>query len=213
VFLLVPTGFHLADWNVEIPERWVARWLAIWLTAFRALLVVVAIGGPIYVFTKEGGPLLMKVEVIGASLVALVAFGVSFGKPARRLPALLAMLLVLVTAGLTVRSYHYTGDHSFAHLGHIAHELRKDGYHVQIDRLYPGFVFYADTVIPLETDTHVVMRRLAAHTPYYYFVGQEELKQLAARIDMKNVKRLTKPYTSKKLILIGNASLPPDIKP
>jgi 4-amino-4-deoxy-L-arabinose transferase-like glycosyltransferase len=202
VFILIPVGFHVAA--LEDGTAIWRRCNGLWIRSVHAVLLVVAIAGPVYVTMEFGVGGAFVVALVGCTC-ALAAFVYGLRVPNRKLSALCIMLVALLTAIFYVRDDTYQGNNSFAPAAAIAKRLVQEGYTVEISRRYPAFFFYAGVIVPIDSNVTKVKEKLMGDAPYYYLAQEKFLTLL--NFD-ENLRQLAGPYTSKKLVLIGNRPLP-----
>lgn len=206
-FLLIPTGYHLAAFEAGALTGWTKRWIKGWGAALTILFVILALGGPIYVWREHAEPILLA-EVLVLSLASLTAFAVMFIRPDRRLTALSFMWIPLLAAVGAVRGFDYQDERSFKKIGELAGRLKGAGYTVEVDRLYPAFTFYAREAIPLEARSRNAAERFRQSEPYFYVLRESSLKPLRAHLRDTPLHEITTPYTSKDILVVGNVPLP-----
>lgn len=206
-FLLIPTGYHLAAFEAGALTGWTKRWIKGWGAAMTALLVILALGGPIYVWREHGEAVLMA-EVVVLSLASLGAFAFMFVRPDRRLTALSFMWMPLLAAVGAVRGFDYQDERSFRAVGELAGRLKGAGYAVEVDRLYPAFTFYSREAIAVEPRSRNVAEHFRGGEPYFYVVREDSLDTLRAHLRDTPLHVLTEPHTSKEVLVVGNIALP-----
>lgn len=211
--MLAATGCLLADYVADALEPTLQRWTARWRDVFLALLTVAAVGFFVYVLIKQ-----RNITLIAESAVfLLVAVGWSrygWRNPANRLFALFAVTLCVWMMWLLVQSYKDTGKRSPQTIARITGELLRAGHDVEAVKMtsafdvYPGFAFYAGTPVPTVTDADHVRRKLEGPTPYYCVIRVQQLEQANMPLRQDLMRPLLGPFTSKKLVMIGNRPLP-----
>ena len=210
-FLLIPTAYHLAEFG-EDAVPWMARWRTVWQRFFAGLFVVAAAGLPIYIVLDDPRPVLIAESVVFAA-VALV-FAARYRKATRfRLEWFFAMFLCGLMIGMLSRNYHYTGKRSPKALAQCTGEMLRAGHTVESARVSPAFAFYARIPVPENIEQDDVRRKLLGPAPYYYIIREKYLDEFAGDDAASGkIQTLMGPYTSKKLLLIGNAPLPEGIE-
>lgn len=207
-FLLIAVGVHVAALLDGTLVGWRLTWARMWVTIVSATLPILAVGAAIYGVMKERHPMLLM-EL--ALLTLFVGFLWYRGKHdvAQRTATIAASSLFVILMGLLLQAFYYTGRNSPRELAELAGDLRRQGYDVEAVKVYPAFAFYAGTEIPVQVDPAKIREKLAGKVPYYYVTREEFLpqaEQLGPGVPMPEV--LTKTYTKKDLLLIGNRGLP-----
>lgn len=211
--MLAATGCLLADYTAGALEPALERWTTRWRDAFLALLAVAAVGFFVYILIEQRNTTLI-VESAVFTLAALAWSRYGWKNPSRRLITLFAITLCAWMMWLLVQSYKDTGKRSPQTIARVTGELLRAGHDVEAVKMtsafdiYPGFAFYAGTPVPTVTDAEHVREKLEGPVPYYCVIRVQQLEQANMPVRQDLVKPLLGPFTSKRLILIGNRPLP-----
>ena len=211
-FLLGATGVHLTNVLEKQSPNWMTAWTRHWGSALLVILSVLALAAPIYASVALRHPALIA-ETILLGAVALAAGAWAVRNRAWRVHGIALQALLVVVAGLlSVRSFYYTGANSPRKLAETAGGLLRAGYQVEVgwfrNPFTPAFAFYAAAPVPIQLNPTIVQERLNAETPYFFLVRERDLKNGQISLQPKAYQILMGPYTSKKYLMIGNASLP-----
>jgi len=211
-FLLIASGYHLAEITGGAPEAWVTRWTRLWRDAMVGVLAVAGVGVALYAVATERHPVLMaEAAVLAAATLALARH--AWKNEARRLACVAGMAFCVILTGLLSQAFHYRGERSFKTIAQTAAALMDRGYDVEAVKMtsafdvYPAFAFYAGRPVPTIINPARVRERLEGDAPYFCVLREERLNG-ATGLDREFVKPLLGPHR-KGLVLVGNRPLPP----
>ena len=210
-FLLMAMGVQLAVLEESAMDDWSTRWVRVWRDLMPVFLSVLALGFLIVVVLKSRF-MLAHAAALTAAAFALAYYGSKH--EARRLFCVVVMSICVVFLWTFSQNYRHLGPRSPKIIAAATGDLLRAGYDVEAVKMtsafdvFPGFAFYARTVVPTVTDAEHIHAKLAGSAPYYCVLRADALKQAAPPEDAKFATPLLGPYTSKKLILIGNRPLP-----
>jgi len=213
IFLIIASGFLLAERSQSWLESWVRTWVRKWQEIMLALLTIGAVGMLIYIVIVQHFPVL----IAEAAIFAAVAVGVAYyGKkhPARRTPCLVVVALCAILAGLLSQAFHKTGKNSYKTIATLTGDLVRAGYDVEAVKMtsafdvYPGFAFYANVRVPTLIDPETSRKKLEGNEPYFGVLRERILEEASPPLPEKLTKPLLGPYTKKDIIIIGNRPLP-----
>jgi 4-amino-4-deoxy-L-arabinose transferase-like glycosyltransferase len=234
-FLLIALGTQLAETPHEPFRDWSVRWIRLWGRVLPPLLIVAAVGFLVIVIQRDK-PLIVHASLLALAVMALAWYG--WKRPAHRLACIAGMALGVVLIWTFSLDYRYTGQRSFKVIAATTGNLVRAGYDVEAAKMtaaydvFPGFAFYAGANIPAAVDfdqagrelkgrkpqeiEKIVLQRAADHVreklegekPYFCVVRADLLVQASSPIRADLVKPLLGPFSSKKVILIGNRPLP-----
>jgi len=208
-FLLLPTGYHLAENTEDISQRWIARWLKVWRHGFAAFLPVIALAGAIYLSVTEPRASLL-ILVWPLALLGVVAGVLGVIAPRGRTITVFSAALCVILMSLIARDDINTRDQSPKELAQLCGDLVRDGYTVEAAKIYPAFAFYAEAIIPVNINPADVRAKLEAPTPYFYLIREKDFQwSLLSAGEIAGAKIIAGPYGYKKdMVLVGNAQLP-----
>ncbi|GMV93462.1 MAG: hypothetical protein AMXMBFR82_32400 [Candidatus Hydrogenedentota bacterium] len=208
-FLLLPVGFHLADEQEAIKERWIARWTGVWRGAFAYLLPAIGVAGAIYFsFTEPRASLMVLVWPL--ALLGATAGVLAFVTPRGKTITIFSAALCAILIALVARDHITTREDSPRELAQLCGALVRDGYTVEAAKIYPAFAFYAETNIPTNIDASDVRANLESPTPYYYLIREKDYQlSLLSGGEIPGATIVAGPYGYKKdMVLVGNTTLP-----
>ncbi len=214
--LLIATAHHLARIETSALKGWTQRWAHGWTLVLLALLPVLAVGGAIYfAFAERQLPLIIEGAVIALAVLAIFAW--MWKRRPVPLTGLYAMALLTIVLGFVGHGFHYTEKtkNSPKPLALACQELIDSGYRVETTKRvnfqdafpYPALAFYLQRHIPLVNDPSEVRMRLIGKGPYFFIAREDFLSFFGNAPVMEKVRVLHGPYTSKKLVLVGNTDL------
>jgi 4-amino-4-deoxy-L-arabinose transferase-like glycosyltransferase len=208
-FLLLATGFHLADELEDIPQRWIARWMKVWRNGFAVALPVIALAYSIYLSIAEPRASLL-ILIWPLALLAVIAGVLGVITPRGRTITVFSAALCAILIGLVARDDIFTRKQSPKELAQLCGDLVRDGYTVEAAKIYPAFAFYAEAIIPTNIDPADICARLESPTPYFYLIREKDLHlTLLSAEEIEGAKIVAGPYGYKRdMLLIGNADLP-----
>jgi 4-amino-4-deoxy-L-arabinose transferase-like glycosyltransferase len=210
-FLLLGTGWQIAQRFEGESAPWVERWYDLWQGVMLLFLGLAAAGFFVAVLIKSPGVAFHAAVIAAGALACVVAAWRNFHRRATVLP-LLAFCASMMW--LLSQDYRYTGQRSFRPLAETAGRLLEAGYDLEAVKMtagfdvYPGFSFHAGANVPTTADAAHVREKIMGKKPYYCVVRQKVLEEAAGAVPPELAKPLMGPLGTKKLILIGNAPLP-----
>jgi hypothetical protein len=208
-FLLLPTGFHLADDPEDLRERWIARWLKVWRAGFAVVLPVTALVGAIYLtITEPRASFLILVWPL--ALLSVAAGVLGFITPRGRTITIFSAALCVVLLVLIARDDKATREDSPRELAQRCGDLVRDAYTVEAAKIYPAFAFYAGTPILTNLNPADIRAKFESPTPYFYLIREKDYRlTLQSGGEIPGAKVVAGPYGYKKdMMLVGNAELP-----
>lgn len=208
-FLLLAAGFHLADEVEDIPQRWIAAWMKVWRNGLAVALPVIALAGAIYFSVTEPRAALL-ILIWPLALLAVIAGALGIITPRGRTITVFSAALCAILIGLVARDDITTRDQSPKELAQLCGGLVRDGHTVEAAKIYPAFAFYAEAIIPTDTDPASVRAKLESPDPYYYLIREKDLHvTLLNGREIPGMRILAGPYGYKRdMVLVGNAELP-----
>lgn len=214
--LLVATGYHLAKVPEQLGTAWATDWTLTWRKAMIALFLVGGVGTFLYILVKQH-VLILVIESLVLAAVTVWLGRTGWRNEARRLYAIAGMALCVVLMVLLSQSFYYTGKRSFKDIATATGQLLNAGYDVEAVKMttafdiFPGFAFYAGTVVPTVTDPEHIKQRLEGDKPYYCVLREKAITESGMILPEQFRTPLMGPFTRKAVVMIGNRPLP-DLK-
>jgi len=205
-FLLLPAGFHLAEFAEDRLDAWMTGWLRIWRRICRILLPLGAAGLAITAVFRYPYPALLVETGCILGLVLVICLRPCGERADPLLRVGLASLLVICSGLLVTRSFHYLGTRSPKDLATLCGRLLDAGYTVEATKVYPAFTFYARIPIPETVDQAAIEARLSGKEPYFYLTRAQFLP-MCSDLDALGARVLAGPCTMKGLVLVGNTEI------
>lgn len=202
--LLLPTGFHLSDFEQGRITGWLRPYAEWWTRLLLPLMPAAAVGLLLYGAIRYPSiPLFTEL-----TLLAVLAGGAAFWRrgytPSAALTRIVLGALAAILASLLIRSFHYTGDRSPKEMARLCGRIMEAGYPVEATKIYPAFTFYAGRPIPETVDETVINAKLRSGTPYFYLTRRQFMGMVQGLGAEDGPKIIAGPVTNKDLVLIGN---------
>lgn len=201
-FLLMPVGRQFALYVAGNCETHWSVYLSWWRRLVQGILTVGVIGLVPWVLFGEFHPVLF-VETVMLGCLALGVLYLPWRRRAASPFSRVALTVVLVvTAGLLTRSFHYTGARSPKAMGVLCGRLIEQGYRVEATVVKPPFAFYAARPIEEVQDMAHIRAGLDGTAPYFYLTREKLLEEYGAAEALRH--RVYGPVTNKDYVLLGN---------
>ncbi len=202
--LLLPTGFHLSDFEQGGITGWLRPYLEWWTRLLLPLMPLGALGLLLYGAIRYPSiPLFTEL-----ALLAVFAAGAAFWRrgytPSAALTRIALGVLAVILASLLIRSFHYTGDRSPKEMAQLCGRIMEAGYPVEATKIYPAFTFYAGRPIPETVDEAAINAKLRGDAPYFYLTRKQFMGMVQGLGAEDGPHIIAGPVTNKDLVLIGN---------
>lgn len=202
--LLLPTGYHLSDFEQGCIAKWMRPYAEWWARMLVPIMPVGAVGLAIYSVVRYPSiPLFTEL-----TLLAIIVLGAAFWRrgytPGAALTRIAIGALAIILASLLVRAFHYTGERSPKEIAQLCGRIMDAGHPVEATKIYPAFTFYAAQPITETVDGDAINAKLHGDTPYFYLTRKQFIGMVEGLGTAGGPQIIAGPATNKHLLLTGN---------
>jgi len=202
-FMMLATGYHIAQIGQGIQARWMETWASYWQVIVLALFAIALPAVALYCTLRFESYSFLAI-IWGLTLIGFAACLVARRSRTYRNAAIFTATLCAALIYLNGRGEMNQGLRSPRELARMSAEYVESGYTVQTSEAYPAFEFYARMPLALERSPERVRERFAGAEPYLY-VTREGRLSLAG---LNDYTVYAGPIDFKELMLIGNHTVP-----